>query len=255
MQAQQDTTTDSDSGTDMEQRTKQGRRSHAGQTAKQAFLAVTAVMALAFLGQHAAGWFQDRLEDRRPEDPETSQRRLMIRWLRNSLPWHELAEWLDHGLLGGNMRLLFLPAYSLIFERELRRAIPGGPTVWRREIIYVQGAAGWQHVSAVLDPFLNSFGLTITPAMANTLGVHHGQTVTYSIAGHEFIGAITVQVPIQADAIQQAQQEATAANRELTPQQAARRAAEIIAERQRCVVVHAAVLQQLLRAHVTINMS
>lgn len=63
------------------------------------------------------------------------------------------------------------------------------------------------------------------------------------------------EAPDQAQAFQLAQQAAIAANLQLDQAELARRATEIIAERQRCVVVPVGPLQQLLRAGISINMS
>lgn len=114
------------SDTDVEQITAKKQPHRVRDAAKSAVLAVTAIVALGWAGQHVWGWVQDRLEDSRAEAPEMRRRRLMIRWLRHHLPVAELVDWLDSGLLGGAMRGLFLPVYSAIFERELRQAIPGG---------------------------------------------------------------------------------------------------------------------------------
>lgn len=116
--------------------------------ANSAVLAVTAVVALGWAGQHVWGWVQDRLEDSRAEAPEMRRRRLMIRWLRHHLPVAELVDWLDSGLLGGAMRGLFLPDYSAIFERELRQAIPGGKAA--AGCVFATGIGVWAAGRAVL---------------------------------------------------------------------------------------------------------
>lgn len=76
-----------------------------------------------------------------------------------------------------------------------------------------------------------------------------------SIAGREFTGrAIQLPIPNQAAALARATAEAGAAGEQPTQQQLARRAAEHIAERRRCVVVPVQVLRLLLQARVSIIM-
>lgn len=78
--------------------------------------------------------------------------------------------------------------------------------------------------------------------------------LTHSIAGEELSGFVSeVPIPDQAMAPSKAQHEATTASQPLTREQLERRAANIIDERRRCVVVPVEALQGLLRAGISVN--
>ncbi|KAL4852984.1 hypothetical protein ACK3TF_005958 [Chlorella vulgaris] len=236
-------------------------------------LAAVAIGSLAMAGSvlvfnPARRWVAERVEDAACSKlPKEMQNRLIkMRAWRNSLSTRQARSFAATGLLGRDLHGL-IPSvegegyyYGQDLEKQFAAAVPGGATVYKHELAWVERSVGsrgemdWTPVPARLNALRNENSLLVPAHMAEELGFEEGNLVTISIAGRHFTLPIAILAasPEEVEVVQEVFDAAQASSVKLTAARLVADVAQLRADYARMVTVPRAVLTALLADNITL---